>query len=137
VACLIRIDPPNGKFPSHASETAVFFLACNVTHISTEVNAAPKAAFADGHADLLMMRGCSRTELMKFLLDFGAVGDHASHPNLQYVKAKAFVLRPVPHKGNVLLGVDGEIMDPTLDLQVEVHQGLCTIFSSPKHARPN
>lgn len=118
------------------SSGIVFFLACNVTHIASDVNAAPKAMLADGCADILMIRSTNRSDLMKFLLDFGADGRHVEHPSLQYVKAKAFVLRATPRKGTVLLGVDGEEIPPATDLQVEVHQALCSIFAASSVVRP-
>lgn len=84
-----------------------------------------------------MMRKTDRGDLMKLLLDFGADGQHVEHPNLQYVKARAFVLRPKPRNGTVLLGIDGEEIAPTTDLQVEVHQAMCSIFCAPQFGRPS
>lgn len=108
-----------------------FFLASNVSHIASDVLAAPRAEFADGYADVMMIRKTSKSDLMKFLLDFGTDGVHINHPMLEYVKAKALVLRAAPLQGSVLLGVDGEKISPTTELQVEVHKALMNVFAAP------
>jgi sphingosine kinase len=105
----------------------MFFLASNVTHIALDMHAAPKAQMADGCLDMVIIRKSTRLQMAKLLTDL-ETGKHVDHPDVEYIKCRAFVLRPEAHKSNILLGVDGEKIEPTTNLQVEVHQGLMQIF---------
>ena len=70
---------------------------------------APKADPADGLFDVVIMRGVSRTELLRELGKIYA-GKHLDNPKVTVVRGKKITAEPVAHPGveAVLLEVDGE-----------------------------
>lgn len=108
----------------------MMILALNTTHMAHNVQAAPKASISDGLMDLLTISKASRRTLLRMILAMEE-GSHMSDPDLSYIKARAFVLKPQQsddrHK---LHGIDGEkcICDGVM---VEVHPRLLNIFCDP------
>ncbi|KAG6907358.1 hypothetical protein DXG01_009242 [Tephrocybe rancida] len=94
----------------------------------------------DGLIDVMAQPVSSRTDILSSL-GGAAKGETYWQPNLHYVKAHAYRVKPLSPKG--ALAVDGEIF-PFKEFQVEVHQKLATLLSpygyyavefSPQHSR--
>ncbi|KAF5381091.1 hypothetical protein D9615_003996 [Tricholomella constricta] len=79
----------------------------------------------DGLIDIMAQPVSSRKEILS-AIGGAAKGQFYWHPQLHYVKAHAYRVKPLVSKGS--LAVDGEIF-PFEEFQVEVHQKLATLLS--------
>ncbi|KAK8955605.1 Sphingoid long-chain bases kinase 1 [Platanthera guangdongensis] len=99
-------------------------LVCNhscrtVQSLSSQV-VAPRAQHDDNSLDLLLIHGCGRIRLMKFLLSL-QLGRHLSLPFVEYMKVKSVKIRPGKNT-HAACGIDGELLP--VDGQV-----LCSLLS--------
>lgn len=108
----------------------MMILALNTTHMAHNVQAAPQANISDGLIDILTISKASRRTLLRMILAMEN-GSHMSDPDLSYIKASAFVLKPtVNDDKHRLHGIDGEKCECD-GVLVEVHPRLLTIFCDP------
>ena len=93
---------------------------------------APRAALADGCADLIAVRPCSRPAYLRHLLRLSNpwLGDHLELPFVTAVKARAVRFSPAPGQGASRWNVDGELLPPSAaKLQVTVEPRLLTMLA--------
>ncbi|CAN6282481.1 unnamed protein product [Urochloa humidicola] len=108
-------------------------LVCNhscktVQSLSSQV-VAPKAEYDDNCLDLLLVGGCGRLRLLRFLvlLQFGK---HISLPNVEYVKVKSVRLKAGPntHDG---CGIDGELLHVKGQVRCSLLPQQCQLIGRP------
>lgn len=105
----------------------VYFVACNITHIATDIKAAPHAKLNDGKIDLVFSNeSISKRKIMGQFVD-GSLesGEYVNSKSMEYIKTNAFLL--VPKGKDTLINIDGERVecDPTL---TESFQGILTVY---------
>ncbi|MCO5573971.1 hypothetical protein L7F22_027749 [Adiantum nelumboides] len=118
----------------------------NVPWAAETVLAAPKAEFADGFLDLIIIKDCPWWKLLGLFLKLSD-GTHVNSKHVEYLKVKAFRLAPGGRVGSHVQGgyidLDGEVLargkgahgdgsnDPMLYgpmLEMTVEKGLATVF---------
>ena len=89
--------------------TFVMLWAMNLKWPSTEVQLAPRADFADGLADVLVVQRVARGKMIRAFLDLSS-GAHADKPWFQYYKVEEFEIDPEPRTRRQpgYLAIDGE-----------------------------
>ena len=93
---------------------------------------APRAALADGCADLIAIRPCSRPAYLRHLLRLSNpwLGDHLELPFVTAVKARAVRFSPAPGQSASRWNCDGELLPPSAaKLQVTVEPRLLTMLA--------
>ena len=93
---------------------------------------APRAALADGCADLIAIRPCSRPAYLRHLLRLSNpwLGDHLELPFVTAVKARAVRFTPLPGQAASRWNCDGELLPPSAaKLQVTVEPRLLTMLA--------
>jgi hypothetical protein len=91
---------------------------------------APRAALADGCADLIAVRACSRPAYLRHLLRLTRpeLGDHLDMEFVVAIKARAVRFTPAATASR--WNVDGELLPPSANaLQATVAPGLLTMFA--------
>jgi hypothetical protein len=108
----------------------MLILGLNTTHMAHNVYAAPRASISDGLIDVLTISKPSRRVLLRMIMAMEK-GTHVTDPDVNYLKARAFSIRPnILDEKHRLMGVDGEkLMADRVD--VEVHPRLLSIFCDP------
>ncbi|KAF8964016.1 ATP-NAD kinase-like domain-containing protein [Flammula alnicola] len=98
-------------------------------YVARDFMAFPVSLPDDGLIDVVTMTKSSRADVIS-TINGAQEGASYWHPNMHYVKAHAYRVKPLQKKG--YLAVDGEPY-PFEEFQVEVHQGLATLLSLYGH----
>lgn len=108
-------------------------LVCNhscktVQSLSSQV-VAPKAEHDDNTLDLLLVHGCGRLRLLRFLLLL-QMGRHLSLPFVEYVKVKSVKIKPGKRTHNGC-GIDGELFPVTGQVISSLLPDQCRLIGRP------
>ncbi|KAJ6502527.1 ATP-NAD kinase-like domain-containing protein [Mycena sanguinolenta] len=111
------------------SEPLLYVYAGKGPYVGRDLMAFPASLPDDGLIDIAVQLVSSRTQV---LITFAGApkGEHYWQPNLKYIKAHAYRVKPLSPKGAI--AVDGEVF-PFEEFQVETHQGLATLLSPYGH----
>ena len=109
----------------------ITIIGCNLAKIAFEMKIAPFAHLSDGAIDLLILRDCSRVDLLSIFLDvengeFINKSTFNLSPAISYIKVSAFKL--LPHKNASIFGYDGERGLNHNEIQVRNLRGLATVM---------
>eukprot|EP01113_Clastostelium_recurvatum_P040761 TRINITY_DN6374_c0_g1_i3.p1 TRINITY_DN6374_c0_g1~~TRINITY_DN6374_c0_g1_i3.p1 ORF type:complete len:483 (+),score=85.94 TRINITY_DN6374_c0_g1_i3:53-1501(+) len=112
------------------SDGMLFFLLSNLTHQARGLCATPYAHLSDGYMDVVVVRSCRRTHLLKMMRDATPQAHHLADPNLKYYKSReaSFTTR----QPKIPLDVDGELVyfhelgGDTIS--VETLRAMCTVM---------
>jgi sphingosine kinase len=108
----------------------VLLVASNATHLSADGLLAPFAHISDGCVDLVMVRDCTRLEMVSVFLGLED-GSHVKSSVVEYHHVKAFVLEPLSPEGGGSFGFDGEKAKDNsyLPIYCEVMRGAATLMA--------
>ncbi|KAJ7940613.1 ATP-NAD kinase-like domain-containing protein [Mycena leptocephala] len=106
-------------------EPLLYVYAGKGPYVGRDLMAFPVSLPDDGLIDICAQKASSRIEVLSNL-GGAPKGEMFWNPNLKYIKAYAYRVKPLAPKG--ALSVDGEIF-PFEEFQVETHQGLATLLS--------
>ncbi|KAJ7273740.1 ATP-NAD kinase-like domain-containing protein [Mycena haematopus] len=111
------------------NEPLLYVYAGKGPYVGRDLMAFPVSLPDDGLIDIAAQLVSSRAEVLS---NFGGApkGQLYWHPNLKYIKAHAYRVKPLAPKG--VVSVDGEVF-PLEEFQVETHQALATILSPHGH----
>jgi YegS/Rv2252/BmrU family lipid kinase len=101
----------------------VYFMACNAPFIGQGMNVAPRSKVDDGFNDIMFLGNEGRMTLARVLLRQDA-GTHVNVPQLQYVKAAKWALKPEGKRG--IFSIDGELFQCD-NIEVDVLKEYATV----------
>ena len=111
----------------------VTIVGCNISKLSSDVNAAPYAHLSDGAIDLLIVtKSCTKTEMLN-LFTLMETGEFVNHPIfnssdiIRYLKVKRYKLTPIG-KNSSPFGFDGEHAKSQKAVDVTNRWGLANII---------
>lgn len=117
----IRFDPleDTSNAPSYwyiHNMDLVYFVACNISHISTDIKAAPQANLDDGKIDLVFSnKTINKKKILKFFVNGSMeTGEYINSKSMEYIKTSVFLLNPIGKSS--LINIDGErcLCKPTI-----------------------
>eukprot|EP00164_Ancoracysta_twista_P000801 GFYU01001055.1.p1 GENE.GFYU01001055.1~~GFYU01001055.1.p1 ORF type:complete len:612 (-),score=131.51 GFYU01001055.1:125-1960(-) len=102
-----------------------FVMAVNTPYILPDMKAAPLAHLCDGCVDLVVVRNCTKAEILS-IIPLLENGQHVDSPLVEYHKASQFFLEPLcTHSG---FDLDAQAANP-LPVKCEVISGLVTMIA--------
>ncbi|MDP6170214.1 MAG: diacylglycerol kinase family lipid kinase [Candidatus Marinimicrobia bacterium] len=90
-------------------EDFIFIVACNTIHTGKAMRIAPHSKFDDGKIDLVIVRRCSRIQLLKLFPKL-FTGEHIKSPLVEYRQVKGYSI--IPKEDSALI-LDGELTGST------------------------
>ncbi|KAJ7343461.1 ATP-NAD kinase-like domain-containing protein [Mycena albidolilacea] len=107
------------------TEPLLYVYAGKGPYVGRDLMTFPVSLPDDGLIDIAAQPVSSRSDVLSNL-GGAPKGEHYWRPNLKYIKAHAYRVKPLAPKGAV--AVDGEVF-PLEEFQVEAHRGLATLLS--------
>ena len=102
--------------------------ACNCAWVASDVRMAPGASIDDGLITIVLLRRCSRFELLKMFLKADS-GSHMQLPAVEKIQCTEFIIRPTSIDGSGRISVDGELCPMASETHVKILPSAAKIFA--------
>lgn len=109
-------------------DTFAMIHACNSAWIASDIRLAPGARVDDGLIHLVLLRPCSRYELLKMFLH-AQTGEHVALPAVEVVPCTEFVVALEPAQRDGHLSVDGELMNLCEETHVKLRPRAAEVYA--------